>query len=167
MGTIEIQVQAKDAKQVTIKVETNSSIWRNVVTLHFDNGDYCDVNFKTFCKTACYLTTYENVDAVDAFIEGLKEGKNSVSEQLAEAYGIKIGNRYRIDHLCSDNDQEILGIDFKAGEVKMKRYLYGYKDGMMDEYFTCSLMFVIKNLADRNMWNRWIQIDENRNTIKE
>ena len=155
---------AQDTK-VFVEVDTKP-IWRNVVTLRFSNGDYCDINIKSFYQTARYLTTYENVQAVDAFIEGLKEGNNNIYEQLASKYGIKVGNRYRINHLCSDNDREILDVDFKTGEVKMKQYIYGHNDGFMEEFFTNSLLFVMQQL-DQNQCYSWIQIDQNRHDIKQ
>lgn len=65
---------------VTVKVDTTTSMWRNEVTLWFDNGDYCDVNIRYYRQTGRYLTTYENVYAVDAFIEDLKAGRISIEK---------------------------------------------------------------------------------------
>ena len=155
------------AQDIKVFVEVDiEPIWRNVVTLRFSNDDYCDINIESYYKTAWYLTTYENVYAVDAFIEGLKEGNNNIYEQLATKYDIKVGNRYRINHLCSDNDREILDIDFKTGKVKMKQYIYGHNDGFMEEFFTNSLPFVIQQL-NANQCYSWIQIDQNRHDIKQ
>lgn len=59
---------------VTVKVDTTTSMWRNEITLWFDNGDYCDINVRKFHSTGRYLTTWENVYAVDVFKDGLKDG---------------------------------------------------------------------------------------------
>ena len=60
---------------VTVKVDTTTSMWRNEITIWFDNGDYCDINVRTFLQTGRYLTTYLNVYACDKFIEDLKAGR--------------------------------------------------------------------------------------------
>lgn len=79
MNTINLNVKANrdviEDTNVSVKVDTTTSMWRNEVTLWFDNGDYCDINVRTFRQTGRYLTTYLNVYACDAFIEGLKTGK--------------------------------------------------------------------------------------------
>ena len=36
---------------VTVKVDTTTSMWRNEITIWFDNGDYCDINVRTFHQT--------------------------------------------------------------------------------------------------------------------
>lgn len=77
MNTINLNVKSIDNIDVTVKadVDTTTSMWRNEVTLWFNNGDYCDINVRTFHKTGRYLTHYLNVLACDAFIEGLKAGR--------------------------------------------------------------------------------------------
>ena len=58
---------------VNVRVDATTSIWRNEITIWFDNGDYCDINIRTFHQTGRYLTTYLNVHAVDVFIDKLKK----------------------------------------------------------------------------------------------
>ena len=58
---------------VNVRVDATTSIWRNEITIWFDNGDYCDINLRTFHQTGRYLTTYLNVHAVDVFIDKLKK----------------------------------------------------------------------------------------------
>lgn len=83
MQTIKLIVKAnrdieKDT-EVNARIDTEP-IWRNEVTLHFDNGDYCDVNVRKFYQVGRYLTTYLNVYAVDTFIENLKTGRMTISK---------------------------------------------------------------------------------------
>ncbi len=79
MNTINLNVKANrdviEDTNVSVKVDTTTSMWRHEVTLWFDNGDYCDINVRTFHQTGRYLTTYLNVYACDAFIEELKAGR--------------------------------------------------------------------------------------------
>ena len=65
---------------VNVKVDTTTSMWRNVVTLWFDNWDYCDINVRTFRQTGSYLTTFLNMYACDAFIEELKKGEIKIEK---------------------------------------------------------------------------------------
>ncbi len=84
MDTVQILVNAnwhvKKDTIVSIKVDA-SKIKRDEVTLHFDNGDYCDFNIKSFHDTTRYISTYENVYAKDAFVEQLKEGKITIKDE--------------------------------------------------------------------------------------
>lgn len=79
METIILKVKANrdiiEDTDVTVKVDMTTSMWRNEVTLWFDNWDYCDINVRTFHQTGRYLTTYLNVYACDKFIEDLKAGR--------------------------------------------------------------------------------------------
>ena len=79
MEQITIAVRANrdiiEDTDVNVKVDTTTSMWRNEITMWFDNGDYCDINIRTFRQTGRYLTTYLNVYAVDVFIEKLKKGE--------------------------------------------------------------------------------------------
>ena len=84
MNTINLKVKKnRDIvmdTDVTVKVDTTTSMWRNEVTILFDNGDYCDINVRTFHQTGRYLTTYLNVYACDKFIEDLKAGRISIQK---------------------------------------------------------------------------------------
>ena len=90
---------------------------------------------------------------------------NVTAMSLAVENGIKVGNRYRIDHLCSDNDREVLDIDFEKGEVTLKECLYGTVGRHSPEPFTVSMKFVADEIG-REQWYRWILIDNDRNDIK-
>lgn len=84
MKAITLKVKANhniiEDVNVAVKIDTTTSMWRNEVTLWFDNGDYCDVNIRNFWTTGRYLTTYENVYAVESFIEELKAGRISIEK---------------------------------------------------------------------------------------
>jgi hypothetical protein len=82
-------------KFITLKVKANKDIatdcevmarldfeaaWRHELTLYFENGDYADINFRFYRVTGRYITTYETMYAVDAFIQQLKEGSFQVTE---------------------------------------------------------------------------------------
>ena len=90
---------------------------------------------------------------------------NVTAMALAIECGIKVGNRYRIDHLCSENDTEILDIDFETGEVTLKDCLYGYKGRHDGEPWKSPMKFVSEQIT-RDQWYRWILIDKERNDIK-
>lgn len=79
MRTIILNVKANrgiiEDTDVTVKVDMTTSMWRNEVTLWFDNWDYCDINVRTFQQNGRYLTTFLNMYACDAFIEELKAGR--------------------------------------------------------------------------------------------
>lgn len=64
---------------VTIKVDT-IPMWRNTVTVRFENGDYCDINIKTLNDSAWYLSTNENVELKNQFKEDLKNGKITIDK---------------------------------------------------------------------------------------
>lgn len=59
---------------VNVRLDTEA-LWRNEVTLYFENGDYCDVNVRKFYQVGRYLSTYLNVHAVEVFIEDLGAGR--------------------------------------------------------------------------------------------
>lgn len=84
--------------------------------------------------------------------------------QLAEKHGIKVGNRYRIDHLCNDNDREIVDIDFEKGLVTVEKRFGIYNGYKEPERWQMSIEGVIGYLKPNQAY-RWIQIDENRNDI--
>ena len=66
-----------------------------------------------------------------------KEKDNVISPEIQakwkeqfEALGIGVGSRFRIDHLCSDNDREITAIDFEKGKMTFREYNHSaYHDG--------------------------------------
>lgn len=103
---------------------------------------------------------------LDGYTRQIEDSKEAAFQSLAEQNGIKVGNRYRIDHLCRDNDREILNIDFKTGTVTMKECLYQYHGYHSPEPFSLPLQNVV-NEINRESWYKWIRIDENRKDIKK
>ena len=84
METMKIKVKAnyhvKNDVTVTVRIDTSAINILNVVTLYFQNGNYCDINIKKFYQVGRYLSTYENVYAVEEFIKGLKDGSITIEE---------------------------------------------------------------------------------------
>lgn len=76
--------------------------------------------------------------------------------------GIGVGTRFKIDHLCSDNDREIINIDYDRKKVTLREYNpSAYHDGKPFEWS-------IEGLLDEITFSqayRWIRIDENRNDV--
>lgn len=68
-----------EIKGVTIKVDT-TPMYRNVVTIRFDNGDYCDIDVKHLRDTAWYLSTSDNVSIKDAFKDELRKGAITITK---------------------------------------------------------------------------------------
>lgn len=69
----QITLLVKNTK-VNVRIDTES-LWRNEVTLHFENGDYCDINIKKFYETGRYITTYQTMDTVEVFKKKLQDGE--------------------------------------------------------------------------------------------
>ena len=91
--------------------------------------------------------------------------RESENKALADSIGIKVGNRWRVDHLCSENDMEVVSVDYDKAEVTLKDCLYGYKSrAATGEPFTVPFSHVQNCL--RYQWNQWIPIDNDRNDIK-
>lgn len=78
MQKVEILVSAnahlEQDRNVSIEINTKYTWCNKNVTLYFSNGDWCDVNLKSYNETSRYLTNYETVYAKDAFVEELKAG---------------------------------------------------------------------------------------------
>ena len=89
------------------------------------------------------------------------EKTNSLKEQLDRA-GIGVGTRFRIFHLCSDNDREIVSIDYNKETVTLREYNpSAYHDGKPFEW---SIKGLLSEIKDYNAY-QWIQIDENRKDV--
>lgn len=78
-------------------------------------------------------------------------------KELVDKYHFEIGNRFRYTHLCSDNDEQIVGHDVYRGllickSIKYEVYLVHNIQGMADD-------------IRRNVANHWVQIDEHRKDI--
>ena len=71
----QITLLVKNTK-VNVRIDTEA-LWRNEVTLHFENGDYCDINIKKFYETGRYITTYQTMDTVEVFKKKLQDGEIS------------------------------------------------------------------------------------------
>lgn len=65
--------------RVIVRIDT-TPVWRNEITLHFENGDYCDINIRKFYETGRYISTYLTMYAVDAFIDKLKKGEIKIEK---------------------------------------------------------------------------------------
>lgn len=78
MKTVEILVKAgchvKEDITVTMQIDTTNLKRLNEISLRFPNGDYGSVSMQDYRQVAWYLTTYEEVYAVENFIQGLKDG---------------------------------------------------------------------------------------------
>ena len=72
--TVKANRDIKNDTQVNVRIDTDP-IWRNEVTLHFENGDYCDINIKKFYETGRYISTYLNMYVVDVFKKKLQDGE--------------------------------------------------------------------------------------------
>ena len=87
-------------------------------------------------------------------------------KKLVDRYSLRIGNRFRFDHLCSDHDFEIVGHSVYYGLVIYRHPSYCDYKRFDDEYGVYS----VQGLADDIRYNSWyhaIQIDENRNDINK
>lgn len=86
-------------------------------------------------------------------------------KKLAEKHGIKIGNRYRIDRLCNDNDRMVVDIDFDKGIATVEKR-FGIYDGYKEpERWQMSLLGIAEYLKPNQAY-QWILVDENRKDIK-
>ena len=72
--TVKSNRDIKNDTQVNVRIDTDP-IWRNEVTLYFENGDYCDINIKKFYETGRYISTYLNMYVVDVFKKKLQDGE--------------------------------------------------------------------------------------------
>jgi hypothetical protein len=87
-------------------------------------------------------------------------------KQFAEKHGIKIGNRYRIDHLCNDNDRMVVDIDFEKGIATVEKR-FGIYDGYKEpEKWQMSLEGIAEYLKPNQAY-QWILVDENRKDVKQ
>jgi len=77
--TVKSNKDIKNDTQVNVRIDTES-IWRNEITLYFENGDYCDINIKKFYETGRYLSTYLNVHAVEVFKKKLQDGEIKIEK---------------------------------------------------------------------------------------
>jgi len=78
--------------------------------------------------------------------------------------GVKIGNKYRIDHLCSDNDVEVLSMsNDNQGTITLQRLHRSSGYGDPKPYKIPICMF-LEDLMP-NQWYKYIQIDDERNDI--
>lgn len=92
------------------------------------------------------------------------EKTNDLKDQLDKA-GIGVGSRFKIDRLCSDNDRELISIDFGKEEATFREYNHSvYHDG---KPFTWPLTGKsgLLNEIKMNRPYRWIQIDKNRQDL--
>ena len=82
---------------------------------------------------------------------------------LVKKYHFEIGNRFRYDKLCSDNDEQIVGHDVYRGLLICKSIKY--TDWQKEEYHNHD----IQEWADDircNTAHHWVQINEHREDVK-
>lgn len=129
------------------------------------------VSFTDVWNDNCIKDLEGNLHFIDPVIKFNREPKEvlshyigrmqAVNERLDRA-GIAVGSRFRIDHLCSDNDREVVAIDYGSETVTLREYnTSAYHDGKPFEWSVKGLLDEIK------YWNayRWVQIDDHRNDI--
>ena len=85
-------------------------------------------------------------------------------KQLAKDNNVAVGNRYRIDHLCNDNDRKIVDIDFEKGLVTLEKCFGIYNGYQEPEKWQMSLEGVVEYLKPNQAY-QWIQVDDNRHNI--
>lgn len=92
------------------------------------------------------------------------EKTNDLKDQLDKA-GIGIGSRFKIDRLCSDNDRELISIDFGKEEATFREY--NHSDYHNGKPFTWPLTGKsgLLNEIKMNRPYRWIQIDKDRQDL--
>lgn len=83
---------------------------------------------------------------------------------LVKKYHFEIGNRFRYDRLCSDNDEQIVGHDVYRGLLICKSIKYF--DWQKEEYHNHDIQKWADYIRCRTAYH-WIQIDEHRNDIKQ
>lgn len=81
---------------------------------------------------------------------------------LVKEYHFEIGNRFRYDGLCSDNDEEIVGHDVYRGLLICKtiKYIHWQKEG----YKVHDILDYANDIRCRCA-HHWVQIDKNRKDI--
>lgn len=83
---------------------------------------------------------------------------------LVKKYHFEIGNRFRYDKLCSDNDEQIVGHDVYRGLLICKSIKYA--EWQKEEYLNHDIQEWADDIRCR-MAHHWVQIDEHRNDIKQ
>lgn len=84
--------------------------------------------------------------------------------QLVKDYHFEIGNRFRYNKLCSDNDEQIVGHDVYRGLLICKTIKYA--DWQKEEYHNHDIQAWANDIRCRKA-HRWVRIDEHRNDIKQ
>lgn len=82
MKTVEIFVKAnchvKEDVKIAVQIDKTNLDRLNEISLRFPNGDYGSISMQDYRQVAWYLTTYEEVYAVQNFIQGLKDGSITI-----------------------------------------------------------------------------------------
>ena len=119
----------------------------------------------------CFKDPEGNLRFIDPIVKFDREPKEVISHYIEKANklkedldraGIGVGTRFRIDRLCSDNDREIVSIDYGKEEVTLREYnpsaLHSGKP------FTWSVKGLLEEIRMSNAY-RWVQVDGNRKDI--
>ena len=79
MENITLKVQANchipENIEVNARVDESDLKYFHSVTLHFDNGDYCDVNVVDGHTISRRISNYRTLCAVEAFKQMIQDGK--------------------------------------------------------------------------------------------
>ena len=84
--------------------------------------------------------------------------------KLVNEYHFEIGNRFRYDGLCSDNDEQIVGHDVYRGLLICKSIKYA--DWQKEEYHNHDIRAWADDIRCRKA-HHWVQIDEQRYDVKQ
>ena len=132
------------------------------------------VSFTDVWGDNCIKDTEGRLHFIDPIIKFDREPKEVLNHYIEKTYslknqldkaGIGVGSRFKIDRLCSDNDRELISIDFGKEEATFREYNHSvYHDG---KPFTWPLTGKsgLLNEIKMNRPYRWIQIDKDRQDL--
>ena len=83
--------------------------------------------------------------------------------KLVKVYHFEIGNRFRYNGLCSDNDEQIVGHDVFRGLLICKSIKYF--DWQEEEYCNHDIREWARDILCRTA-HHWVQINERREDVK-
>ena len=133
-----------------------------------------NVSFTDVWGDNCIKDADGNLHFIDPIIKFEREPKEVLNHYIEKTYslkdqldkaGIGVGSRFKIDRLCSDNDRELISIDFGKEEATFREYNHlVYHDG---KPFTWPLTGKsgLLNEIKMNRPYRWIQIDKDRQDL--
>lgn len=129
------------------------------------------VSFTDVWGDNCFKDPDGNLRFIDPVVKFDREPKEVISHYIEKTNklkvdldraGIGVGTRFRIDRLCSDNDREIVAIDYGKEEVVLREY--NPSACHSGKPFTWSVKGLLEEIRLTNAY-RWVQIDGNRNDV--